>query len=374
MLILVGTVPTHSAVPTSNALPTSNVLPAGAERRSPTRTEIAAGIHLFRTAPYGDIGLDGNAVAIIGSNGVLVFDTNGTPAAAAAVLADIRKLTSQPVRYVVNSHWHWDHWYGTEVYTQAFPDVTVVAHEKTRAMMAGPAIEFNRPGLESQLPAYLASLEQRITKAEAVTPAPPELPRLKKALEDGRFFLEQKTAVRHTLPTLTFSRQLTLHLGDREVQVRHHDRAVTPGDAFLYLPKERIVITGDLLVNPISFALSSYPTGWLRTLQHIDGLDATLIVPGHGEPLTDKALLRATMGVFRELIAQGAAARARGLDPDAARAEILPSLRPLMLQITGDVPAANRAFEIQLVDWFLHRVYDELAGPLTDAIAPIPPK
>ena len=41
----------------------------------------------------------------------------------------------------------------------------------------------------------------------------------------------------------------------------HHDRAVTPGDAFLYLPKEKIVITGDLLVNPISFALSSYPTG-----------------------------------------------------------------------------------------------------------------
>lgn len=249
-----------------------------------------------------------------------------------------------------------------------------VAHEKTRAMMAGPAIEFNRPGLESQLPGYLAGIEQRIKKAEAVTPTPPELPHLKKALDEGRFFLEQKMAVRHTLPTLTFSRQLTLHLGDREVQVRHHDRAVTPGDAFLYLPKEQIVITGDLLVNPVSFALSSYPTGWLRTLEHIDGLDAALIVPGHGEPLADKTLLRATMGVFRELIAQGAAARARGLDPDAARAEIMPSLRTLMLQISGDVPAANRAFEIQLVDWFLHRVYDELAGPLTDAIAPIPPQ
>lgn len=344
------------------------------ERPSPTRTEVAPGVHLFRTAPYGDIGLDGNSVAVIGSQGVLVFDTNGTPSAAAAVLAEIRTLTSQPVRYVVNSHWHWDHWYGTEVYTRAFPDVTVVAHEKTRAMMAGPAIEFNRPGLESQLPGYLATLEQRIAKAEAATPVPAELPRLKRALEDGRFFLGQKKAVRHTLPTLTFSRQLTLHLGDREVQVRHHDRAVTPGDAFLYLPKERIVITGDLLVNPISFALSSYPSGWLRTLEHIDGLDATVIVPGHGEPLADKALLRATMGVFRALIAQGAAARARGLGPDAARAEIMPGLRPLMVQITGDVPDANRAFEIQLVDWFLHRVYDELAGPLTDAIAPIPPK
>jgi glyoxylase-like metal-dependent hydrolase (beta-lactamase superfamily II) len=344
------------------------------ERPAPTRTEISPGIHLFRTAPYGDVGLDGNSIVIIANDGVLVFDTNGTPSAAAAVLAEIKKLTPQPVRYVVNSHWHWDHWYGTEVYAQAFPDVTIVAHEKTRAMMAGPAIEFNRPGLESQLPGYLASVQQRIAKAEAVTPAPPELPRLKKALADGQFFLDQKKRVQHTLPTLTYTNQLTLHLGDREIQVRHHDRAVTPGDSFLYLPKEKIVITGDLLVNPISFALSSYPTGWLRTLEHIDALDASLIVPGHGEPLRDESLLHATMEVFRVLLRQGAEARARGLDPDAARAEIAPGLRALRTRITGDVPAANNAFDVQLVDWFLHRVYDELAGPMTDAIAPIPPK
>src|SRR5215471_7592095 len=124
-------------------------LPVVAQKRTaPTRTEIAPGIHLFATAPYGDAGLDGNSIAIISSDGVLVFDTNGTPAASAAVLAQIRTLTDRPVRYVVNSHWHWDHWYGTETYLQAFPDLRIVAHEKTRALMAGPALEFNRPGLE----------------------------------------------------------------------------------------------------------------------------------------------------------------------------------------------------------------------------------
>ncbi len=305
---------------------------------------------------------------------MLVFDTNGTPSAAEAVLAEIRKLTPQPIRYVVNSHWHWDHWYGTEVYTRGFPDVQVIAHEKTRMMMAGPTIEFNRPGLESQLPGYLKQLEQRVAKAEAATPPPPELARLKQSLADGRFFLDQKNSVRHTLPTLTFTTSMTLHLGGREIQVRHHDRAVTPGDTFLYLPKEKIAITGDLLVNPISFALSSYPTGWVKTLEYIDSLDAAVIVPGHGEPLRDEQLLHATLGVFRELIKRGAAAKARGLDPDIARAEIMPQINELMVQITGDAAQANRAFETQLVDWFLHRVYDELNGPLTDAIAPIPPK
>ena len=76
---------------------------------------------------------------------MLVFDTNGTPRASAAVLAEIRKLTDQPVRWIVNSHWHWDHWYGTETYQQAFPDVRIVSHEKNRQLMMGPALEFNRP-------------------------------------------------------------------------------------------------------------------------------------------------------------------------------------------------------------------------------------
>jgi cyclase len=362
-LLLVG----GSIVARGSQAPTSS-------RPDPARQQLADGVYLFRTAPYGEVGLDGNSIAIIGDDGVLVFDTNGTPSAAAAVLAQIRTLTAQPIRYVVNSHWHWDHWYGTEVYTTAFPDLKVIAHEKTKAMMAGPAIDFNKPGLDQQLPAYLAQLEQRIAKAEAATPPPANLPQLRQALADGRFFLEQKTRVRHTLPNHTFNDRLTLKLGDREIQVLHHDRAVTPGDAFLYLPKERIVITGDLLVNPVSFALSSYPSGWIRTLEYIDALDAAIIVPGHGEPLRDEKLLKATLAVFKDLVKRGAEARSRGLDPDAARTELMPQIKVLAMPITGDQPAVIRAFEIQLVDWFLHRVYDELNGPLTDAIAPIPPK
>ena len=345
-----------------------------AQRPDPMRTQVVEGIYLFRTAPYGEVGLDGNSIAIIGSDGVLVFDTNGTPSAAAAVLAQIRTLTSQPVRYIVNSHWHWDHWYGTEVYTKAFPNVTVIAHERTKMMMAGPAIEFNKPGLEQQLPAYLTQLNQRIAKAESATPSPANLPQLKQALADGRFFLEQKNSVHHTLPTQTYADKLTLKLGDREIQVLHRDRAITPGDSFLYLPKEKIIIAGDLLINPVTFALSSYPTGWIKTLEYIDSLDASIIVPGHGEPLGDERLLKATIALLKDLQKRGADAKARGLDPDAARAEIMPQITDLMVAITGDQPAVNRAFEIQLVDWFLHRVYDELNGPLTDAIAPIPPK
>ena len=333
-----------------------------APRPAPKKTQIADGVFVFQTPPYGDVGLDGNSSAIISKDGVLVFDTNGTPGAASAVLAEIRTLTDRPVRYVVNSHWHWDHWYGTEVYKQAFPGVQVIAQARTRAMMMGPALEFNRPGIEQQLPGYIQMLEKKAASD----------PKVQQRLDDARFFLEQKKNVTHTFPDVTFDRSLDLTLGERRLQIRHHDRAVTPGDTFLYLPDEKILITGDLLVNPLPFALSSYPTGWLKTLEELDALDARIIVPGHGEPLNDESLLHATMDVFRELLVRGKDAKARGLDADAAKAEILPAIEPLMTRVTGNSRSLTDQFRIYVVDWYLHRVYDELNGPLSDAIAPIP--
>jgi glyoxylase-like metal-dependent hydrolase (beta-lactamase superfamily II) len=342
---------------------------AGQGRPAPKRTEVADGIYLFASSSYGDVGLDGNSIVIVSSDGVLVFDSNGTPAAAASVIAEIRRITRQPVRYVVNSHWHWDHWYGNESYQQAYPDVRIISHERTRQMMMGPALAFNRPGVEDQLPAYIKSLELKVASAD---PASAGLPRLQHLLDEDRFFLTQKANTHHTFPNVTFTGELDLYMGERHIRVMHHDRAVTPGDAFLYLPREKILITGDLLVNPISFALSCYPTGWLRTLEKLNALEVSMIIPGHGEPLRDKALLQAHMEAFRELLDRGAAAKANGLDPDQAKAAILPDLHRLMLRMTHDDATLIDQFRTYLVDWYLHRVYDELNGALTDDIAPIP--
>lgn len=338
-------------------------------RPAPRTIQVADGIFVFLTAPYSDVGLDGNSVAVLSSEGVLVFDANGTPAAAAAVLGEIRKLTDQPVRYLVNSHWHWDHWYGAQVYRDAFPGLEIISHVKTREMELGPALAFNQPGLDVQLPGHIRDVESRLA---AAAPGSAERERLQRHLDDDRFFLEQKRGVRHTVADLTFTDSLTIHLGGREIRLLHYDRAVTPGDAFLYLPKEKIIISGDLLVNPISFALSSYPSGWLATLERMAALDATTIVPGHGEPLHDKVLLQTHIAIFRELLRQGREAKAKGLTVDQAIAAALPAVHDRMITLTHDDPGLNRQFGLYLVDWYLRRVYDELQGPMSDAIAPIP--
>ncbi len=338
----------------------------------PRKIRAADGVYLFLTAPYSDVGLDGNSVAILSEDGVLVFDANGTPAAAAAVLAEIRKLTPKPVRYLVLSHWHWDHWYGAEVYRRAFPGIQIISHEATRRLMTGPALAFNQPGLDEQLPGHIREVERQLAAAKSAKAPASTLARLRRHLREDRFFLDQKRRARHTVANLTFSDSLTLYLGGRRIRLLHYDRAITPGDTFLYLPDEKVLVTGDLLINPVTFALGCYPGGWIRTLEGLDRLDATVIIPGHGEPLHDKSLLEAQLALLRALAREGKAARARGLDVEQARAEARDSVRDLRTRITGDDPGLNAAFDVYLVDWFLHRVYDEENGPLTDDIAPIP--
>ena len=180
--------------------------------------------------------------------------------------------------------------------------------------------------------------------------------------------------MRFAVANETYRDNMSVFLGEREIRLMNFGRAVTPGDTVVFLPQERLALVGDLLVNPVPFALGGYPSEWLKALEKVDQLDATTLVTGHGEALPNKELLHATMEVMRLLLKRGKEWKAKGLDADAAKAEILPELRELRLLITGDDPKANEQFAIYLVDWYLHRVYEELDGPLGDQIEGPPAK
>lgn len=349
-------------------------LAAQPPRPAPVRVDLAPGIFLFQNAPYGDVGLDGNSVVIVSDDGVLVFDSNGTPDGARAVLAEIRKITAQPVRFLVNSHWHWDHWYGAEVYREAFPGLTVITHEASRRLMAGPAIAFNQPGLDTQLPGHIRAVEQQLARARAATPPSADTAQLAAHVAHDTWFLAQKRDFRPTLANLTYTDSLTIHLGQREIRLLHHDRAITPGDTYLYLPAERMVILGDLLINPITFGLFCYPAGWIRTLEAIDALDAAVLVPGHGAPMRDEGLLHATLELLKRERDLALDAKRVGRTWEQARDGILADSRVLALRttITGGDAARNPAFGLYLVEWFVKRVYQEADGRLDDSIPATP--
>lgn len=342
----------------------------GPGRAMPKRTEIADGVFLFQTEPYGDAGLDGNAVAIVSDGGVVMFDANGTPEAARAVIASLRQVTAQPVKYLVLSHWHWDHWYGVKSYVEAFPGIHVVAQERTRTLMAGPALEFNEPGLADQFPAHIKAIEAAATKAKASGGADTTIARLEAHAAFDTWFLAQKREGGHALPDLTFRDTLTLTVGPRVVQVWSPGHAITPGDAMLWLPADRVAIVGDLLINPITFGLFSYPKGWIAALDHIDSLDARVIVGGHGEPMRDASLLRDTRALLEREYAIAADMKRSGKPWADAKAAVLADSASLALRarITGGVAARNDAFSLYLVEWVVKRMYGEIDGTLGDSI------
>jgi cyclase len=331
-----------------------------------TTSKVAEGVYLFTTSPYGDVGFGGNSVAIITDEGVVMFDTSGTPASGQAILSEVRKLTDKPVVYVINSHWHWDHWGGNQVFKAAFPNVQFLSHAKNRDLMMNVAVAWNAPGLEKDLPDYLNYEKQQLAMAEAKHAPEAELAKKRELLAADESFLQQKRSVTYTFPNATFSESATLYLGGREIRVLHA-QAITPGDTYVYLPKERILITGDTLVNPIPFAVGgSYPQEWIETLQKLNQFEIDAIIPGHGEAERDRSYLERNLTLFQRVLTDVKAAKANGLSLDQTKKELLDK--------AGTYAADFGLSEKELPDFknyfllvFVNRAYHELEKPLGDS-------
>jgi glyoxylase-like metal-dependent hydrolase (beta-lactamase superfamily II) len=339
-----------------------------------TGQKVAEGVYLFTTTPYGDVGLSGNSVAVMSDDGVLVFDANGTPETASAVLAEIRKLTDKPVRYLVNSHWHWDHWGGNQVYLAAFPALQIITHQKTRELMLNVEPRWNEKGLKEDLPQFLESFAKQIADAKAKNAAPERIKAAEERLAADRNFLAQKQLLKKTYPNVTFSDAMTLMLGGREIQVLHA-RAITPGDTYIYLPKEKVLVTGDILLSPYPFAIGgTYPAEWLKTLNGLAALEPAVVIPGHGDAESGSDFLRSNISLFQEVVQQVKDSKAKGMTVEQAAEALAKQNTALAAKIGIKEEQTADAFKAYFLDVFVKRAYRELDGPLGDLPDGLPQK
>ena len=172
-----------------------------------TMQKVGDGVYLFTSSRHGDVGFVGNSVAVLSDGGVLVFDAGCVPSDSAAVLAELRKLTSRPVRYLVNSHWHWDHWQANQTYKDAFPELQIISQENTRILMREVSVPRTQNDLKD-LPPYIASLEKDLAAKKAARAPDGELRDLEQLLAADKNFLAQKQSVRFTYPNFTFGSRL----------------------------------------------------------------------------------------------------------------------------------------------------------------------
>jgi cyclase len=184
----------------------------------------------------------GNAGFVIGDDGVLVIDTFQDPRPAKALLADIRKLTPLPIRFVVNTHYHLDHVNGNDVFAAA--GATIVAHRNVRAWMRTENIKMLDPPVTPEKKARVESL---------------------------------------TLPTVVHDNHLDLYLGSRRINVRYFP-GHTGGDSVVWMPDAHLVFCGDMLWKQhVPNLIDATTKAW------VDSLDAmqkdygpSIWVPGHG--------------------------------------------------------------------------------------------
>jgi cyclase len=265
-------------------------------------TKLADGVYAIQHENLSDGNPSGNTTVIIGDREVFVVDSTYRPSLAREDIAQIRQWTDKPVRYLLNTHFHDDHHNGNRTYMDAFPALAIIAEEETKKdmdLIQPGNVERGPKELAATIAAFRQGKDQRGRTLTADE---------KKQVQDLLPGLEQLLAEFKTLvyqpPTLTFTDKLDIDIGNREVQVKHLGRGNTPGDAVVYLPKEKILVAGDLLVYPIPYTYDGYPAEWIETLQKMAQLDVQTIVPGHGPVLHDKTYLYQVIDLFHSAVEQ----------------------------------------------------------------------
>lgn len=321
----------------------------------PKPVELAPGIVQF-ISPELAGNVDGNSIAILTDRDVVLFDATLLPASADAVLNELRHLTPNPVRYLINSHWHPDHSGGNEELAKRFPDLEIIASQRTREIMEDTAhvyvktLEFETAQFHQEIN---KALKGKTSNGQPLTQAQRE--HLRSQLTLGDKFLDEFRAMHAKLPTLTFGDTLTLVHGGREFRFFRLP-GHTAGDIVVFLPAEKVLLTGDLLVYPVPFCADSHPSDWIASLEALTRLDAKIIVPGHGEAQFDSSFLHLLLDSFRSIRQQVRDALHRGLTLQETQKAI--NLSTIRTQFTHDDPNLNAVFDGNFTP-IVRQFYDE---------------
>jgi glyoxylase-like metal-dependent hydrolase (beta-lactamase superfamily II) len=260
----------------------------------------------------------GNTGVIVGTDGVLVVDATYLPARARADIALIRTLTDKPVRYLVNTHWHGDHTHGNGVYRDEFPGITIIGQEANRRWIATnlaryPAVVANGA---SGKQASIASLEALLGAGQDST-GKKFTDTQKQLIADNiarrKHELEEFRKIQIVPPTLLFGETMTVYLGERRVELRNQGRANSPADVTVYLPAEKVLFTGDIVVHPVPYVGASHPLPWIDVLAGIERMDVAALVPGHGPVMSDMRYVRLVRELFESARDQVAALQEKGV-------------------------------------------------------------
>jgi cyclase len=290
-----------------------------------------------------------NDVVIVNDDDVMLVDAGVTPAVARALVQDVKLLTDKPVRWVVNTHFHYDHTDGNSVFG---PEVQIIGHEYVRQAILNLDVLHREPFKTAQanLPGQIESLKKQVSAGKDAQ----QRTTLQQQLAATEAEQKQFAEIKPIPPTTTYASHLTLFRGRREIRLLFLGRGHTPGDTVVFLPRERIVCTGDLMESRLAYMGDGIFDEWVATLDALKKLDFDTVLPGHGVPFHEKALITAFQSYLKDLMSQVARLRAQGVTADQAADKVdLTSHKADFPQITG--PGADLRGVRRMYQWMDER-------------------
>ena len=268
-------------------------------------TEIKPGVFVINTIIDKTTWVNGNITFIVNENDVLVVDSGFLPEAGELAINEIKKTTTKPVKYLVNTHWHGDHWHGNQAFIKAYPNIVIISSKKgfeeisTRGVKDAK-IEFERMFNDLMI-SYKEELESN-ENANGDKLSKEDVIEYNLRLKLYPEIIKRLKAMELVLPNLLFEKEMTLNYPNRVIQILHLGAGNTQGDTVVYLPKEKVLISGDVVVYPTSYESGGFSKSWKKVLDKLLELEIEFLVPGHGKVLESNNYLQFISLLFGALL------------------------------------------------------------------------
>lgn len=269
--------------------------------------KVAEGVYFAHAHPQALINC--NAAIFVRSKDVVVVDAHSKPSAAASLIAQIRReITPKPVRYVINSHFHWDHTQGNHAYRANDIKADILATAATKQSMTELAVARLKESMD-EVPPKIEALRERAAHSKSTA----EKAFCAEQIRQMQAYLAELKDYTLELPTITFDQSYLLQDPAFDLHLEFHGHAHTAGDVFVFCSQRRVVATGDASHCFLPFIRDGFPHIWPGTIDSVCRSDFKYSLPGHGSFQSDRTVMLNQRNYIEELTGKVAEGKKAGL-------------------------------------------------------------